>query len=335
MVATVATTESQRRPVLPLNTGTLSSTLVVEEVSKRYGQQVVLNNISFDVAPGTLTSLLGPNGAGKTTLLETLVGLRRCDTGQGRIFGKPFLELSAIERREIGIVLQHQKLPQLLQVGEYLDMIRAAYDVAEPRLELLEAFALDQSMTKRIGNLSGGQQRKLALVAALTGRPSLLILDEPTANLDPFSRLAFWRILRELTDRAERPSAILMATHDMFEATQLSTDVVILEEGRICAAGTPEALITQHCPAPQMLVPVSDAEQVSQILAQQDFEQRITFETEEAAGPRLVFEAGDLQSVLESPLAGFLDVLQLKQRSGTLEDVFVALLGPNSKKDTK
>ena len=306
-----------------------ASGLAVEGLRKRYGDHQALDGVSLDCRPGTLTSLLGPNGAGKTTLLEILVGLRKPDAGRAEILGAPFAGLPLEHRRRVGIVLQTQSLPPLLRTDEYLAMVRKAYRSRDLPSGLIEAFSLDAAWKKRIGQLSGGQQRKLALVAALVGEPAVLILDEPTASLDPFSRLAFWTELRRFCDRKTSPSAILLATHDMAEATELSSNVVILENGRVRESGTPDELIARNGTPPRLAVAVTDALAAERILAAHPaMGEGLTLERERGGGTRAVFDAGLLDAVLVSPLRPHLDLARLSQRRSTLEDVFVALLGP-------
>lgn len=308
------------------------SGLVSSGLCKRYGGQVALDGVSLECRAGTLTSLLGPNGAGKTTLLEILVGLRKPDSGRTTILGEPYSSLSLDRRRKVGIVLQHQSLPSLLRTDEYLAMVRKAYRSQDLPFSLIEAFSLDGAWKKRIGQLSGGQQRKLALVAALVGDPSVLILDEPTASLDPFSRLAFWKELRRLCDRQAAPSAILLSTHDMAEATELSSNVVILEDGRVRETGTPDDLIARNGHPPRLTIALIDAEVAGRIIdADADMRTKLTLETSREGVAQVVFEAGYLDGLLASPLRPHLDLARLGQRRSTLEDVFVALLGPERK----
>lgn len=308
------------------------SGLMLDGLRKRYGDHLALDGVSLDCRAGSLTSLLGPNGAGKTTLLEILVGLRKPDAGRAEILGAPFPDLPLERRRRVGIVLQQQSLPPLLRTDEYLSMVRTAYRSRDIPMHLVEAFSLEGAWKKRIGQLSGGQQRKLALVAALVGEPQVLILDEPTASLDPFSRLAFWQELRRLCDRGEGASAILLATHDMAEATELSSDVVILENGRVRETGTPDELIARNGAPPRLAVALREVETAEKLLAAHpQLAADVSLETGRDGTVHAVFDAGRLDALLASPLRPHLDLARLSQRRSTLEDVFVALLGPGLK----
>lgn len=318
--------------------GTVSETpgevppLVVRDVGKSYAGSTVLSKIDFVIERGSLTSLLGVNGAGKTTLLETILGMRRLDSGEIRLLGRSNRELSTSQRRRMGCVLQSQNLPPLLKLGEYIQLVSAAYGAGSDKTALLEEFALTASWAQRIGRLSGGQKRKLALAAAVMARPELLILDEPTANLDPFSRLAFWQALRGLSEDPTVRCAVLMATHDMAEATELSTNTLILDCGRILAAGTPAALIARYGKPAQVRIPVTDLALWCDLRTQPD-QPAVALEVDDTTPGRTVLTCAmsDLETVLLSCLRPALDPSRLCPQLSTLEDVFVQLLTPGTR----
>ncbi|TFB94004.1 ABC transporter ATP-binding protein [Cryobacterium sp. HLT2-28] len=207
----------------------------VREFRKVYRGFVAVDGISFDVHRGEVFGLLGPNGAGKTTTLESLEGLRRPDGGTLRIAGvdptRAGRRLSAL----IGVQLQASALPDSFRVGEAMRFFCAYHGIA-PRMDLIDRVGLGDRSAAQYHELSGGQQRRLALALAVAHDPAVLILDEPTSGLDVASRAMLHELIRELQAAG---TTVLLATHDMAEASELATRVAILLRGAIAATGTP------------------------------------------------------------------------------------------------
>lgn len=211
------------------------SVLQVEGLRKSYGDTVAVDDVSLTAQPGEILGLLGPNGAGKTTTLECLEGLRRPDAGRISVLGlDPTREARGLWDR-IGVQLQTSALPGSMRVEEAMAFFAAYHGVA-PRHDLLERLGLDEKRRALYGELSVGQQRRLALALALVHKPRLVFLDEPTAGLDVASRVELHAIIQEL--RAQGVTLIL-ATHDMAEAEKLADRVGILLRGRLVALGSP------------------------------------------------------------------------------------------------
>ena len=211
------------------------SMISVSNFHKTYGDFVAVDNISFIVQPGEIFGLLGPNGAGKTTTLECLEGLRQPDSGTLDVAGiDPSKEAHKL-RRVIGVQLQAAGMPEAMTPNEAMAFFCAYHGVA-PRYDLLDRFGLMAKRQTQFHELSTGQQRRLALALAIAHEPQVLFLDEPTAGLDVASRVELHTIMRELKDSG---TTIILATHDMAEAEELSDRVAILLNGRIVASGTP------------------------------------------------------------------------------------------------
>ena len=207
----------------------------VTDFRKRYGDFLAVDGISFSVEPGEIFGLLGPNGAGKTTTLECLEGLRQPDGGLLQVAGiDPNKEPGKL-RHVIGVQLQAAGMPEAMTPDEAMKFFCAYHGVA-PRYDLLDRFGLADKRNTQFHELSTGQQRRLALALAIAHEPRVLFLDEPTAGLDVASRTELHRIMRELRDNG---TAIILATHDMAEAEQLSDRVAILLNGQLAATGTP------------------------------------------------------------------------------------------------
>lgn len=207
----------------------------VRDFRKVYGDFAAVDRISFAVQPGEIFGLLGPNGAGKTSTLECLEGLRAPTSGALRVAGIDPARNSRKLRNRIGVQLQSAGLPESITPDEAMKFFCAYHGVA-PRFDLLERLGLAAKRSAQFLDLSTGQQRRLALALAIAHQPEVLFLDEPTAGLDVATRVELHEIMRELRAGG---STIILATHDMAEAEQLSDRVAILLHGKIVKTGTP------------------------------------------------------------------------------------------------
>ena len=213
-------------------------TVQVKDFRKLYGDFVAVDGIDFDVEPGEIFGILGPNGAGKTSTLECLEGLRAPDSGSLRVGGiDPSHEPRRL-RDVIGVQLQSAGLPDSITPDEAMRLF-CAYHRVPPRFDLLERLGLQEKRGSQYAELSGGQQRRLALAIAVAHDPQVLFLDEPTAGLDVASRVELHDVMRE---RRAEGSTIVLATHDMAEAEEMADRVAILLHGRIAAIGTPREI---------------------------------------------------------------------------------------------
>lgn len=212
--------------------------IMVKDFRKTYGDLVAVDGISFDVKQGEIFGLLGPNGAGKTSTLESLEGLRQPNGGSLRVAGiDPWRESGKL-RHVIGVQLQSAGLPESITPVEAMKLFCAYHDVA-PRFDLLERLGLYEKRDAQYYELSGGQKQRLTLALAVAHNPQVLFLDEPTAGLDVATRVELHDLMRELQ---ANKTTIVLATHDMAEAEEMSDRVAILLEGKIVTIGTPMAI---------------------------------------------------------------------------------------------
>lgn len=209
--------------------------IIINEFFKSYSDFVAVNGISFDVNQGEIFGLLGPNGAGKTSTLECLEGLRAPSAGSLRVAGIDPAKEPRKLRNLIGVQLQSAGLPESITPDEAMKLFCAYHD-GEPRYDLLERLGLAEKSRSQFFELSTGQQRRLSLALAVAHNPQVLFLDEPTAGLDVATRAELHGMLRELRTGG---TTVVLATHDMAEAEQLSDRVAILLQGRIVSIGTP------------------------------------------------------------------------------------------------
>jgi ABC-2 type transport system ATP-binding protein len=217
----------------------------VNDLRRRYGRTRALDGATFDIGAG-VTGLLGPNGAGKTTLLRILATVAAPDSGSVSVFGRnPARGDERTEiRRRLGYLPQDPGFQRGFSVFEFVDYVAILKEMANRRerhdevRRVIEAVDLTSVSGKRVRALSGGMKRRTALAASLLGDPQFLVLDEPTAGLDPEQRLRF----RELVSHAGEGRAVLLSTHQTEDVAALCQDVVVLDRGRVLFHGTPAEL---------------------------------------------------------------------------------------------
>ncbi|MGI9480738.1 MAG: ABC transporter ATP-binding protein [Hyphomicrobiales bacterium] len=217
--------------------------IFVENLSKAYGGKPTVQNVSFTINAGETYALLGPNGAGKTTIIEILEGYRRADAGTAGVLGFDPQSGGRAFRERIGILLQTTALELDLTVTETIDAFARFYPKPIARDDLLSLVELTENASKRVSDLSGGQQRRLEIALALVGDPDMLFLDEPTTGLDPDARRNIWHLILELNSFGK---TILLSSHYMDEVEALAHRLAVLVEGEICAEGTPQGLVERH-----------------------------------------------------------------------------------------
>jgi len=207
----------------------------VKDFKKTYGDFTAVNGISFEVQAGEIYALLGPNGAGKTSTLESLEGLRAPNGGSLSVAGIDPAKQPHQLRNIIGVQLQSSGLPESITPDEAMKLF-CAYHKVEPRFDLLDRLGLGGKRATQFYQLSTGQQRRLALALAVAHEPKVLFLDEPTSGLDVATRVELHDLLRELKSEG---TTIILATHDMAEAEELSDRIAILLDGNLATVGTP------------------------------------------------------------------------------------------------
>jgi len=218
----------------------MTAVIEVRGLTKRYGVQAVVDDISFHVDRGEIFGILGPNGAGKTTAVECLEGLRKRDGGEVRILGlDPRTDAHRLHQR-IGVQLQETQLPEKLRVREALELYASFYPDPADWRELLSRWGLADKAGTSFAKLSGGQKQRLFIALALVGNPEVVFLDELTAGLDPGARRATWDLISKV--RAQGVTVVLVS-HFMDEVEELCDRVAILERGRIAALDTPAGLV--------------------------------------------------------------------------------------------
>lgn len=297
--------------------------VVVEALRKVYDEKEALAGISFAVRRGEVFGLLGANGSGKTTALETVVGLRRPTSGTVTVLGvDPAGDRRRITR-SVAVQPQAAALFPTLTVRETVRLFASFHSAPRDPEAVIEEVGLQDAGRVRVKNLSGGQERRLLIGVALVGDPEILILDEPSAGLDPAARRNLWGIIERQRGRG---TTVLLSTHHMDEATQVCDRIAILVAGSIAVEGEPDALIRRYSATSTVsftLPPtVSDLDIVALGLTGD-----ITT-TETIGGTRVAVTTDDADAVLRRlTFTSGLRAFDYSVRRGSLEDVFLEVSG--------
>ena len=293
----------------------------VRGLKKSYGPVEAVRSVDFYVERGRMFALLGPNGAGKSTIINMICTFLRPDGGEVQVDGHRLGQDDDAIRRRIGVVFQNSLLDPLLTVEENLAVRASLYGLRGSRLQEQVEFAIAATdctayRRRRYGKLSGGQRRRADIARALTHTPDILFLDEPTTGLDPQTRRSVWETIQRL--QADAGMTVFLTTHYMEEAAEADY-IIIIDEGRIAAKGTPAQLKQEHS-ATRLILHCHDAAQCREQL------ERIggSFHEQEQ---RLVVPLDD--SLAAIPI---LNALEGKIRSfelvpGSLDDVFINITG--------
>jgi oleandomycin transport system ATP-binding protein len=308
----------------------MNSVIQVEGLGKTFGATRALDGVDLAVRRGTVLGLLGPNGSGKTTTVRVLATLLRPDSGRARVLGHDVVAEPEAVRSRIGLTGQYAAVDEALSGTDNLVLVARLLDLSRREArrraaELVERFGLADAAGRRVRTYSGGMRRRLDLAVSLVGRPDVLFLDEPTTGLDPRHRNEVWDEVRAL---AADGTTVLLTTQYLEEAEQLADDLVVLDHGRVIAAGTPAALKAEvggqrlHVrplrPADLPAVMASVADLVFPDAPAVDATGELT-----AAAP----EPGVLLRVAERLEAAGLPVAELGLRLPSLDDVFLTLTG--------
>lgn len=221
-----------------------------------------VDGLSITMNAGEITSVLGPNGAGKTSTIEACEGFRRPDSGKIRVFGLDPRTDAAELRPRVGVMLQEGGAWLGVRAGELLRYIASLHAHPLDVPVLLERLGLAEHSKTTFRRLSGGQRQRLCLAMAIVGRPELVFLDEPTAGMDPHVRQETWELVRELRAGG---AAVVLSTHHMDEAHELSDRIHILHRGKLAASGTPGDILAETSTS-QLVIEVTDSGVLDPIL---------------------------------------------------------------------
>jgi len=240
-------------------------------ISKSFGRQRVLDELSVEIPSGLTYCLLGPNGSGKTTFIRAVVGLLRLDGGDLQVLGRPVGEVARLYPR-IGYMTQHKALYPDLTVEENMEFYAGLYSLTkkqrEERMEeLLRMVELSAHRSRLAGDLSGGMYQRLSLACTLIHEPELLLLDEPTVGVDPRVRQTFWEYFNRM---AEEGKTVLITTHLMDEAEKCQR-VGYMRAGRMAAEGSPEEILDKAGLKPILKLWLAGPEDGAALLSRQGY----------------------------------------------------------------
>ncbi|WP_454761685.1 ABC transporter ATP-binding protein [Caulobacter segnis] len=295
----------------------------VRGLNKSFGPRHVVQDVSIQVEKGRITGFLGPNGSGKTTTLRMLCGLLTPDSGEGRVLGLDFRQDAEAVKRQTGYMTQKFSLYEDLSIEENLDFVARVHELDRRRERVkdsLDRLGLTARKKQLAGSLSGGWKQRLALAASVMHEPKLLLLDEPTAGVDPKARREFWDEIHALSAEG---LTVMVSTHYMDEAERCH-DIAYIAYGKLMARGTADEVIAQS--------------------------QLVTFRAEGQGADRLARElAGKPGVIMAAPFGAALHVsgtdraaleaaiapyrkppLVWTEVQPTLEDVFIRLMGQSS-----
>ncbi|MFN2322334.1 MAG: ABC transporter ATP-binding protein [Trueperaceae bacterium] len=288
------------------------SIVEMQGVEKRYGSVQALAGVDLAVAPGEVVGFLGPNGAGKTTSIKVMLGLTAPTQGRALLFGGDPSRRAA--RGRVGVMLQESGVPTALRVRELIDLFARYYPYALPTAEVLARADLAAKAEALVGALSGGQRQRLYFALAIVGDPDLLFLDEPTAALDVEARRAFWAQVEGFVALGK---TVLFTTHHLAEADAVAQRLVVIDQGRVIAQGTPREVKARV--AGKAVRFRSDLDRAS--LASRPYVQRIDLE---AGGLHAVY-TNEPERLLRELFAEGASVRDLTVTDADLEAAFVAL----------
>jgi ABC-2 type transport system ATP-binding protein len=307
--------------ILPASFNKMDSAFVidVQGITKRFGNRTVVNNIPMQVRRGEIYGFLGPNGSGKTTFLRMLCGLLRPDGGSGRCLGFDIRTESGEIKKNIGYMTQRFSFYEDLTIEENLDFIASIYGVPERKAAVeksLKQLGMTARRSQLAGTLSGGWKQRLALSACLIHGPQLLLLDEPTAGVDPKARRDFWEEIHKL---AADGLTVLITTHYMDEAERCHR-LAYIAYGNLLTRGSVEEVVktagltTWEAAGPNL------PELAEKIRGKPGVEQVVAF------GTTLHISGRDATALRESVGPGMTGAYRWQQIESGLEDVFISLM---------
>jgi ABC-2 type transport system ATP-binding protein len=281
-----------------------AAAIEARNLSYAYGDVVAVDDVSFSVAPGEILGFLGPNGAGKSTTIKILTGQLMPKSGGARVLGIDVSTDDPVMQAQIGVCFEEKNLYESMSARENLRFFARLFGIKNVDADdLLRRVGLADRASDRVAKYSKGMRQRLMMARTLVNTPKVLFLDEPTAGLDPVSAQAIRRLIQQ---EADRGAAVLLTTHDMHEADELSNRVAFINEGKLYAVDTPENLKLQHGKR-SVKVRVREADGVR--------ERSVSLDDADAAGDALKAAVGS---------AG---LMTIHTEEATLENIFIKMTG--------
>jgi ABC-2 type transport system ATP-binding protein len=277
--------------------------IIVENLTYRYGDLLAVDHISFDVGAGEILGFLGPNGAGKTTTVKMLTGQLRPQEGQASLLGHDVVKETQEVQSRIGVCFEQTNLYEQMSALDNLKLFAELFGVSDfDGYTLLKRIGLAGREKDKVGNYSKGMKQRLMVARSLVNTPEIIFLDEPTAGLDPVSSETIGNIILE---ERERGATVFLTTHDMWEADKLSDRVAFMNQGKIEAMDTPRNLKQKY----------GKRSLIAEVMAGAGLEKR-EIVMDMAGTPRAVGELFEKEKVVT-----------LHSEEATLEDIFIQVTG--------
>ncbi len=299
------------------------------DLTKRYDDLMAVDSLNIGIKKGEVFGFLGPNGAGKTTSIKMMVGLLRPTSGKVYING---IDVQKIEKGSIGICPQELMLWENLTCKESLNLMADMYEIRknirDPRVQkLLNDLFLQEKADTVVSKLSGGMKRRLNLALAVVHEPEVVVLDEPSEGLDPQSRRVLWNYIRSMRD--DEGKTVILTTHIMDEADQLSDRIAIIDHGKLIRLDTPEKLKKEIGEGDVVDIKLSDPLRNEDLIHDLE-DQKDVISVHEVNGRiniRALNAVGKLPMMMQTVEKLDLRVADISVRQNTLEDVFIELTG--------
>jgi len=317
-------------------------TIEVKNLTKRYGHNKAVDDISFEIKEGEIVGFLGPNGAGKTTTMNILTGYLSASEGYAKIGGKDILEEPDEVKKMIGYLPEQPPLYHQMTVLEYLNFIYELKKVKLPRQEHIESICklvrIDNVANRVIGNLSKGYKQRVGIAQALIGNPPVLILDEPTVGLDPKQIIE----IRTLIKRLGESHTVILSSHILSEVQAVCDRILIINQGKLIADSTAQDLTKSFGSTSNLTVRVaaSDEESVFRMLGKIPGAQKVgalgcketgSFDFEVKSSDGVDIRNEIVKRVVERGWA----LLMIRAQEATLEEIFIGLINKTSAKGGK
>jgi ABC-2 type transport system ATP-binding protein len=314
--------EAARDPLRRRSKSETELAIDVQGLNKSFGKKHVVKDFSLKVKRGEIYGFLGPNGSGKTTSIRMLCGLLKPDSGSGTCLGHDVVRETAAIKREVGYMTQRFSLWEDLTIRENLEFVARMYGMRERKEAVASALRdlnLHEKQEQLAGTLSGGWKQRLALAACMLHRPKLLLLDEPTAGVDPQARRDFWEEIHAL---AAKGISVLVATHYMDEAERCHR-LAYIAWGKLLATGTPDEVL--HLFALRTWAVSGPSARLAALAAELHARPGISHVT---AFGNTLHVTGEEDAALEKAVSPYFDEKDLswKKAEANLEDVFIHLM---------
>ncbi len=296
-----------------------------EGVTKRFGKVIALNNVNLKV-PSGVVGLIGPNGAGKTTLINIIIGLVKPTRGRVSVFGCDSWKERSKVLRVIGVLHEGAPYPTVLTAIKFLEYVARIKGLAEPKVEAdmaIKKVGLGWARNRKIATFSTGMMQRLGLAQAIIGRPRLVILDEPTSNLDPIGRVNLLNLIHQMN--REEGISFLISTHILPELERIADYAIFMHEGHVLESGSLDELVKKHLNY-DFSIWTQHPERLAEALHSKDYVKQVNVKD----GAVLVNVEDRLRFAMNLPVIAAehnLPLIEIRQSRRNLEEVFMALLG--------